>query len=490
MDKVNAQLVDIDEFDAISIEIQLGESKKHMSSESRNFDKYPAKLHAHKVRHNLGVSCGLVYLPGQVSTEWEDTDGEAPFRQHRYAFYLSGANFPGVVVTYDIGRDNLILWVPVRAPARVIWVGALPSIEECAARYDVDAVRDIKGLQTYLCGLLNPQHNPPTLYVLHESQQPDLSQERCRNGSDFQLDAKRLQPAMDISRSVKTPYEIAQIRKAVDISSEAHRAVQQSIKTLSSEAQVENVFVSKCRELGAKKQAYPPIAGSGPNAAVLHYTANNQDFGDRQLMVLDASAEFNCYASDVTRTFPLNGKFSDEAKRVYQIVADMQETCISMIRPGASWREISLKARDVAYRGLLSIGLLQPGRMGQSPDPMAVSLFFMHGLGHLIGLDTHDVIEGVRSWEQLAPLPTPPLLKDMVITCEPGLYFNRAYIEAALTNQPEMEQYINKTVLEKYYLVCGCRIEDCILVTQDGYENLTSAPKGEEMIKFINGEKS
>lgn len=266
-------------------------------------------------------------------------------------------------------------------------------------------------------------------------------------------------------------------------------------------------------------QAYPVIAGSGPNAATLHYGANNQDFGDRQLMVLDAGAEWGCYASDVTRTFPLNGVFTPEAKKVYAIVEEMQETCISMIKPGASWSEITAKAQLVALDGLERLGILRVGLKGEGPYPIlrAVRAFFMHGLGHLVGLDTHDVIAGVhihgmlggKAWSldrldshagtlsngehsvgasQGGGDPySPPLKKDMVITCEPGLYFNRAYVEWFFATNPELASYVDMDVLEQYYPVCGCRIEDCILVTEDGYENLTTAPKGEEMLRVING---
>lgn len=251
----------------------------------------------------------------------------------------------------------------------------------------------------------------------------------------------------------------------------------------------------------------------------MHYGANNQDFHDRQLMVLDAGAEFECYASDVTRTFPLNGAFSPEAKEVYAIVEDMQETCISMIKPGASWSDITTKAQLVALDGLKKLGILRPGPADEEPGPIlrAVRAFFMHGLGHLVGLDTHDVIAGVhihnmmggKAWS-LDTLDfhagalskegrsvetcqgggdrySPPLQKDMVITCEPGLYFNRAYVEWFFANNPELASYVDKAVLEQYYPVCGCRIEDCILVTDDGYENLTTAPKGKEMLRVING---
>lgn len=361
-----------------------------------------------------------------------------PFRQRRFAFYLSGANFPGTKVTYDISRDSLILWVPVRQPSKVLWYGTIPSIEECIDRFDVDSVRDVAGLKAYLEEVLDPKSNPPTVHVLHMNERPSrLSWERPDEGLSLQLDDKSLKLAMAFARAVKTPYEIAKIRRANEISSAAHREVLKHIKSLKNEAQVESIFLSKCRELGAKKQAYPPIAGSGPNAAVLHYGANDQDFGDRQLMVLDAGAEFDCYASDVTRTFPLNGQLSKEANRIYQIVQGMQNSCIEMIRPGTSWRDVQLKAIDVAKTGLSYLGILRAGHSGQMPSNDAVRPFFPHGLGHLVGLDTHDVIDeavitfgGKRhSWECLVAggVDASPrrLMEGMVITCEPGIYFNR-----------------------------------------------------------------
>lgn len=173
---------------------------------------------------------------------------EKPFRQRRYAFYLSGADFPGCAVTYDISKDTLTLWIPIRKPEQIIWFGALPSVEECAARYDVDFVKDITGLQSYLKSTLTPN---TTLYVLHESQTPPRP---YGPSSGFTVDHSALQPAMDLSRAVKSQYEIGQIREANEISSEAHRYVQRHIKFLTSEAQVENLFIAKCRDVGAKRQ--------------------------------------------------------------------------------------------------------------------------------------------------------------------------------------------------------------------------------------------
>ena len=251
---------------------------------------------------------------------------------------------------------------------------------------------DITRLQLYLKQTLAAN---TTLYVLHESQTPPRPYGPT---SGFTVDHCALKPAMDLARAVKSQYEIAQIREANWISSEAHRHVQRHIKSLTSEAQVENLFLAKCREFGAKKQvipelhtpntcprapitncpfqAYPVIAGSGPNAATLHYGANNQNFDDRQLMVLDAGAEFGCYASDVTRTFPLNGAFTPEAKEVYAIVEEMQEACISMIKPGASWLTITAKAQLVALDGLKRLGILRSGPAGEPPFIRVVRAFF------------------------------------------------------------------------------------------------------------------
>lgn len=320
---------------------------------------------------------------------WADSDTEAPFRQHRHAFYLSGADFPGIAVTYHVSKDDLILWIPIRKPQDVLWVGALPSLADCAAKSNVDSVRDIKDLQSYLEDTLHPSKNPTTVYVPSiYVRPPPLSWESPADGRILQVDVTHLLPALGLARAIKTPYEISQIRKAVEISSEAHRAVQKQIKSLKNEAEVENVFIAKCRELGAKKQAYNVIAGSGPNAATLHYDSNNEAFGDRQLMVLDAGCEFECYASDVTRTLPLNGQFTNEAKKIYQLVADMQDSSIAMIRPGASWAGISKNAQQVAYQGLLNLGIIQRGHAGDLPNFNITRVFFPHGLGHLVGLDT------------------------------------------------------------------------------------------------------
>jgi Xaa-Pro dipeptidase len=195
---------------------------------------------------------------------------------------------------------------------------------------------------------------------------------------------------MDAARVIKTPWEIAAIRRANDVSSAAHRAVLTRLKKMTNEREIEALFRGYCIAVGAKKTAYATIAGSGPNAATLHYDANNEPLAGRQLVVLDAGAEWSCYASDVTRTLPIGGKFTKEAKAIYSIVEKMQESCINAIRPGYQFVWLHVHAMTVAVWELRKLGILK----GSANDILAAgtgAAFFPHGLGHHVGLEVHDV---------------------------------------------------------------------------------------------------
>ena len=206
---------------------------------------------------------------------------------------------------------------------------------------------------------------------------------------------------MDQARVIKTPYEIAAIRKANAISSAAHAAVADLFSGMVSERDVEATFLRECIRRGAKNQAYPVIAGAGENAATLHYESNNQPLEGKQLMVLDAGCEFKCYASDITRTLPIGGAWpSQEAKDIYAVVKSMQSTAISMIEPGIVYYKLHVEAHRVAAEGLLKLGIVKAvgaseGSMEERVNEVLESgitgAFFPHGLGHHIGLETHDV---------------------------------------------------------------------------------------------------
>jgi Xaa-Pro dipeptidase len=310
---------------------------------------------------------------------------------------------------------------------------------------------------------------------------------------------------MNASRGVKDQHEIELIRRANAVSGLAHTNILKNIGKMTNETEIEGLFLDTCIAHGAKNQAYGIIAASGENAATLHYMKNNEPFGERQLVCLDAGAEYECYASDVTRTFPLNSKGqwpSAEARDIYHAVERMQEECIRRIRKGVRFLDLHVLACVIAIEELLELGILKGGTVDEIRESGAVSVFFPHGLGHHVGLEVHDVSgksimasedgdAGVYYHSVLIPdtsrppctLSAPALEEGMVVTVEPGIYFSRLAIANA--RKLPLAKFIDFDVAERYIPIGGVRIEDDILVTADGYENLTTAPKGDKALEII-----
>ncbi|ROT42762.1 Creatinase/aminopeptidase [Sodiomyces alkalinus F11] len=493
-----------------------------------------AKLHARKVAAELKTGNGLVFLPGEPTRTWEYSDQALPFRQRRYFYYLSGADLADCAVTYDLATDHLTLWIPYVEPRQVLWNGRTPSLDECLEKSAVDSVRYTRELSAFLHAYIH-QQDDPIIFLLDRTQAPVELDSDFLARSLVKLDVASLKPAMDEARVIKTDYEIDLIRKANEISSAAHRAVRDRLADFTNEREVEALFHSECALRRAKRQAYPVIAGSGDNAATLHYEANDQPLADKQFLVLDAGCEYACYASDVTRTLPLTDALSSESRTIYRLVQRMQQACIDAVRPGVLFYSLHLRAAHLALTVLHRIGILKG-----HPDKIwlagTVAAFFPHGLGHHIGLETHDVSGRDRlllsrfeleslgldrgnnnasrsakakrqfvspetlvamhsgqygiAWKpdeteetSTAAAPPPPysgrqkLGPGMVVTVEPGIYFCREYIEGYFLRSDRHKHYIDVEQLERYYHVGGVRIEDDILVTETGYENLTSAPK-------------
>jgi Xaa-Pro dipeptidase len=313
-----------------------------------------AKLHAQNVAKCLEVSQGLIYLPGKASEEYEDSDQPVFFRQRRYFYYLSGLDNPDCYVTYDIEKDELIAWIPgPNTGINVIFNGSNPSTDEISEKYEFDEVKTVKYLRYYIedfdtskgakIYVLGSKTQAPFESPLGLAPRPrteSLNRQSMVYWRGLNIDTVHLKPAMNACRVIKTPYEIRMIRKANEISTEAHINVLKSIRQLSNESEIEAIFAGTCIAADAKSQAYGIIAGSGSNASTLHYIANNEPLKGRQLVCLDAGCEWKLYASDVTRTFPISGKYTPEAQAVYDIVAQMQEECIGMIQPGADFRVI------------------------------------------------------------------------------------------------------------------------------------------------------
>lgn len=476
------------------------------------------------------MSEGLIYLPGAPTIFLEDSDQPRPFRQRRYFYYLSGVDEPNCHLLYDIGRDLLTLFIPTFDVHKVVWVGRGLNKAEALHKYDVDKVKWETSLQRAVRRALKKTKGK--LYILHPSQGPPGYKDK-----DARIDFGRLQHAIDRCRVIKDPHEIQLIRKANEITAEAHRAVLRQIRSFGNEAQVEAIFKDVCIANGAKHQAYSVIAASGINAATLHYVQNNEPLAGRQLLVLDAGAEYSCYASDVTRTIPLGmpgpGSVdnwpSNEAAEIYELVLTMQTECIKQLKPGVQFRALQVLAHSILVKGFLKLGIFQ----GDEEEIMkqGTSLaFFPHGLGHHVGLEVHDVL-GIPIWVDKSSAPdsvtadilnptidctnhpqlaSPELwfgllsslplgqfwsvdaanhglLEGMVITVEPGIYFSPYVLEKVFLPSPIHSKFINKDVLKRYMPVGGVRIEDDVLITHDGYENLTTAPKGAEMLEILNG---
>jgi Xaa-Pro dipeptidase len=286
-------------------------------------------------------------------------------------------------VTYDIKKDTLDAWIPPpRSGSTVIYNGSNPTREEIKAKYDFDKVHLTTSLAGYLRKYIQ-RHQPRKIFLLHPYQAPKTIQ--FDNGDSHTLkespfEHTKLKPAMDAARAIKSPFELQLIRKASAITAQAHVNVLRRITYLENESEIEAIFAATCIAQKAD-QAYGIIAGSGENASTLHYVANNEPLKGRQLVCLDAGCEWKCYASDVTRTFPISGEFTPEAKKIYDIVEKMQEECISMVAPGVSFRDIHLHAHRVATKGLMKLGLLQNGTFEDLYKSGASVAFFPHGLG-------------------------------------------------------------------------------------------------------------
>ncbi|PGH30792.1 xaa-Pro dipeptidase [[Emmonsia] crescens] len=467
--------------------------KIELTIEDTTVDKYPAKQHAQRVAAEIRGGKGLLYLMGQKSTLYEDSDQERTFRQRRYFFYMSGVDEPDCELTYDIKADKLTLYVPDFDLKRAIWMGPTLGREDALQGFDVDEVKYQSSLGEDVRQWAKHRGRGSTIYILHESQKP------LEKVPNVFIDSKALKLAMDTCRAIKDEHEISLIRRANEVSAAAHVAVLRGIQKMSNERHIEGVFLNTCVSLGAHKQAYHTIAASGANAATLHYSKNNEPLKGRQFVCLDAGAEWNCYASDVTRTFPITSQWPGaEAKQIYRLVQDMQESCIVRVKEGVRYLDLHILAHNILIRGFIAIGIFKGGTLEEIRKSGASTLFFPHGLGHHIGLEVHDVSpESIMAQDNdyysdnvlilpanLSPCTTssPTLKSGMVVTIEPGIYFSQIALDNA---KQEQLKYVDMDLVKIYMPVGGVRIEDDILVTKTGYENLTTAPKGDAMLEII-----
>ena len=375
-------------------------------------------------------------------------------RQRRYFFYLSGCELPDSYLTYEIASKKLTLFIPPVEPDEVIWSGLPMTTKEAEAKYDIDECRTTKEVNSHLASTSESRQS--TIYAIPEQVSDHIT---FLSYKDKEL--SQLKPAIEYCRVTKSDYEIALIRKANVISTAGHLAVMKAAARAKNECELEAIFLKSCVERNAKHQAYHSIVAAGENGATLHYVSNAASISNQNLLLLDAGCEVDCYASDITRTFPLKGSFTEESLAIYKIVLEMQHKCIDALKAGVIWDSIHELAHKIAIEGLLKLGILKGDAETIFKARTSVA-FFPHGLGHYLGMDTHDTGGNANyadkdvMFRYLRVRGTLP--ERSVITVEPGIYFCRFIIEPYLKDA-EQSQFIDEKVLEKYWSVGGVRIE-------------------------------
>ncbi|KAI8061598.1 peptidase M24, structural domain-containing protein [Gongronella butleri] len=438
----------------------------------------PTRQNVQKVLANLDIKQGVIYHKGQVIQERDNTDVELPFRQESNFFYLTGVNEPDFHVVIDIASGKTTLIAPPVVPDHVMWMGLPDTLEELQAKYDVDQV-------VYADKL-------PELVAAQQVYALPITNIDALQGYQA-CDVNVLEAAVIKARLIKADWEIEIMRKANKISSDAHVKLWQAVRPGCNEADLHALFLYESARHGAFFQSYYPIVGRGKNAATLHYNKNNAVMDNADDVVLvDAGAEFNVYASDITRVFPVGGKFTPEARVIYSIVLDMQNACIDMCRAGVDYKDIHKKALEIGCDGLIKAGILIGDRQ-ELLDKDVMAAFFPHGsksiqpFSFFSYFSVHDVagkFERINrpGWRNLRLYRV--LEAGYVVTIEPGIYFFDYLIDPVLNN-PTTAKYVNIDMLNKYKSVGGVRIEDNIVVTDGAPINLTTAPKEIDQVEAL-----
>ena len=392
------------------------------------------------------------------------------YRQDSNFFYLTGFNEPEsiCVIAPDHPEHKFVLFVRPRNRDQEIWTGKRAGVEGAQAEYGADVAYPLDELDKELPKYF--ENVEKIYYTLGSSENIDekavglLKRFRGERYGSSAGPVSIVDPAEIVRnmRAIKDAYELELMRKAADISAEAHIAAMKAIKPGMYEYEVQAAIEYTFLKHGAAGPAYPTIAGAGANATCLHYDTNDCVIKDGDLVLVDAGADYKHYTGDITRTFPANGKFSDVQRDLYSIVLDAQMAAIDAINPGAKMNKYHEKAVQIIVDGLMALGLLK-GERDKIIEEKRYIKFYMNNSGHWLGLDTHDVGRNKIEGE------TRPFEPGMVVTVEPGIYIAE-----------DMEEVDDK------YRGIGIRIEDNVLVTEDGREILTEkAPKTIEDIEEL-----
>jgi Xaa-Pro aminopeptidase len=405
------------------------------------------------------VGKGNIALIGSAAERVRNRDVHYPYRQDSDFYYLTGFNEPEALAVFIPGREQgeYILFCREYDETKALWEGAHAGLEGAVKHFEADDSFPIDDLDDILPGML--ENKGKVFYPMGRDPELDhsllewinLLRGQSRRGVSAPGELVTLEHILHEMRLFKSPAELKLMRRAAEVSTHAHKKAMQVCKPGMHEFQIEAELLYHFYQGGLRHVAYPSIVAGGSNACVLHYTENKDALKSGDLLLIDAGAECDHYAADITRTFPVSGRFSEPQKQLYQLVLDAQTSALEQIKPGLPWNAAHDAAVETITKGLVELGILK-GKVKKLIKDEKYKPFFMHRIGHWLGMDVHDV--GDYKVEQEWRL----LEAGMVLTVEPGLYIPADYDK-----------------VEEKWRGIGIRIEDDILVTEGGYECLTSA---------------
>jgi Xaa-Pro aminopeptidase len=400
-----------------------------------------------KFAGKLAKNSAALFFSAEAKTRSNDT--EYPYRQDSNFYYLSGFKEDNSALLFVKSKKKVqvYLFVYKKDKTEELWNGKRLGVIKAKEIFDVDDVFEYSELSAKLKDSLQ---NKRTLYYDFnlDYSKVKLLKRYAKNIDTFKNGAKYVQKM----RLLKSEAEINIIKKAIAITAEAHHRAMKKVNKLHCEyelqAEIEYVF----RKNGAYSDAYTSIVASGNSANTLHYISNRAKFQKNQLILIDAGCEYEYYASDITRTISTSGQYTPAQKEVYQLVLDVQKEIISMIKPAILRSTLQKKSEELLCRGLVRVGILK-GKVKKLMKEGAHKKYYPHGIGHWMGLDVHD--ECPYKTKKAKEIPLTP---GMVMTIEPGIYIDE-----------------NDESVAKRYRGIGIRIEDDILITEDGHKNLSCA---------------
>jgi Xaa-Pro aminopeptidase len=405
-------------------------------------------------------------------------DTEYKFRQDSDFWYLTGFPEPDAIAVIDgANRKNpYTLYVRPRDPEMETWFGRREGVEGAVRNHSAHKAHSVEKFEADLAKILDGHEKLYYRFGVDNALDMQiltyLSGQRQRRLKTAYPPHTIVDPTIVIHemRLHKTPEEVELMQTAATISAEAHVLAMQKTRPGMNEFQIESLIEAYMRDNGASGVAYNSIVGGGENATILHYVENNRPLKDGDLILIDAGAEYQGYAADITRTFPVNGKFTQAQRDVYDVVLDVQEQCIEATKTGNTVKARPEMSIELLTEGMKKLGLLK-GNTKDLIKKKSFMKYYMHGVGHYLGLDVHDA--GRYFTDQTAK-NSRPFAPGMVLTVEPGLYI-----------PPD-----DKSAPAKYRGI-GIRIEDDVLVTEEGNRNLTAkVPKNPDEIEAIMAQSS